>query len=100
ERHQDLAVGAELEDRVAFAVAARLIGRPDIALPVDMEAMRAIDQAGAEARNELAVLVELHDRIESRIDAVVAGAAVVRPDALAIGIDLNADGRAPLASLR
>src|SRR5258705_3700170 len=62
ERHQDLAVRTEFVDRVPLAVLAGLVRCPDIALPVDVETMRPVDQAFTEARNELAALIELHDR--------------------------------------
>ena len=95
ERHQDLAVRAELDDDSALAVLAALVGHPDVALAVDAEAMREVEHAAAEALHEFAGRIELHDRRDSRLSAVVRAAAVEDPDALAVAIDLDADRRAP-----
>jgi hypothetical protein len=73
------------------------VGHPDVAVAVDMETVRIVHRAGAELGLQVAIGIELHDRIERRIAAVVRRAAVERPQALAVGIDLNADGRAPFA---
>ena len=45
ERHQHLAVRAELEDLVALAVLAEAVGHPDIAVAVDVNAVRKQEQS-------------------------------------------------------
>ena len=64
ERHQDLAVGAELENLVAFAAAAEPVGHPHVALAVDVQTVREQQQAGAEALQQFAGRIEFEDRIE------------------------------------
>ena len=66
ERHQHLAVGAELEHLVAFAVAAEAVGHPHVAVAVDVQAVREQQQAGAEALQQLAGRIEFEDRVEVR----------------------------------
>src|SRR5215472_10757904 len=66
QRHQHLSIGAELDDRVALAVAASAVGHPDVAIPVREQAVRPIDHAGTEARHQLARGVELLDRRDIR----------------------------------
>src|SRR6266540_2552813 len=84
---------------MTLAVLAGGVGRPDVAFAVHMEAVRAVEHSGAEARQELAGGIELHDRRQVRTHAVVAGAAIERPDA-AVRTDIDADGRAPFAAVR
>src|SRR6185503_3041090 len=62
ERHQQLAVGAELEDLVALAVLDLRIGHPDISLTVDRHALRVHDQPIAETRNDTTPWVESHNQ--------------------------------------
>ncbi len=95
ECHQHLARRAELDHDAAFAVPDPVVGRPHIAVLVDKEAVRLDEHAGAEAPHELAVRVELLDRVAPRI-----GTAVEHPNALAVAmVDLDLDGRAELAAL-
>src|SRR5262245_54421644 len=100
ERHQKPSIGAELVDHMSLAVFLGLVGCPDIALPVDVKAVWPVEHALAKAGDKLAALIELHDRIEVRSNAVVGGAAIERPEALAVRIDFDADGRAPFAAFR
>jgi len=102
ERHEKLAVLIELHDGVTLAVVLRgSVGHPDVVVPVDMQAVRKIDHAPAEALYQLAFFVELHDRIELRVRTrPCIFATVERPDALAVAIDIKADDRAPFAPIR
>src|SRR5262249_28970941 len=83
-----------------FAALANRVGDPDVAVAIDVEAMRIVDSAAAEFDLHVAAGIELHDRVERRATAVQRGTAVERPQALAVRIDLDADGRAPFAALR
>src|SRR5262249_14953847 len=62
DRHQHLAVRAELDRGATLAVARPLVGCPHIAVAVYAEAVREIEQVGAEADYELSGRVEFHDR--------------------------------------
>src|SRR5436190_14541141 len=68
ERHQQLALGRELEDLKAFArrlssgVEGAAVGDPDVAAGIHVQAMRLQEQALAEALHELARSVEHEDR--------------------------------------
>src|SRR5262249_16929377 len=96
ERHQHLASRAELDDDGALSVPRPIVRRPHIALVVDIEAVRLVEHVGAEAAHELAVRIELLDRV-----AAVRGTAVEHPDALAVAmVELDFDGPAKLAALR
>src|SRR5580704_18476653 len=75
ERHQHLAVRAELEDLVALAVLALAVGDPDIALRIDKNAVREHEHAGAEACDQLAGGIELEDRWQIRLRAIIGAAA-------------------------
>ena len=78
ERHQHLPGRAELDDDVTAFVALRdavgrdRVGHPDVAVPVDVDAVRPDEHAAAEALHDLAVGAELHDRIGLRVAALVA----------------------------
>src|SRR5262245_12724404 len=80
QRHQHFAVLAELDDGLALAILRSRVGYPDVAFAVDMEAVRIVHRAGAELGLQVAVGVELHDRIERRAAAVVRGTTVERPE--------------------
>src|SRR5262249_24806968 len=93
ELEQDFAVRAELDDRVPQAFRVRkfleflrrgpaLVGDPDVAVLVDVDAVGKEDLAGAEALEQLASLIELHDRVGSRPRAAVRAAPFADPDAL------------------
>ncbi len=64
ERQQELAVRTELEDLVAFAVLAEPVDQPDIALAVDLDAVREDGQACAKTLHQSAGRIEFQDRIE------------------------------------
>src|SRR5205085_10434494 len=66
------------------------IGHPDVAVTVDVHAVRKDQQAAAECGHHLAGLVELHHRRDvldlsrRRVKAAVAAAALGDPDRLAV----------------
>ena len=77
EPHQQLASRAEFDHLMppgAFgrALLGDRIGDPDVAVPVDIDAMGPDDRPAPEAIDGVPVHVELHDRIEVRIQALVA----------------------------
>ena len=95
---QQLAAGIELQHRMAlglaaFAVSRHTVGDPEVILFVDGEAMRELQQARAERLDEIALGVELHDRIELAAHAAVGGAAVHHPD-IALAVARHRAGRA------
>ena len=63
---RSLPSGAELEDLMTLAVLAEAVGEPDIAVAIDMDAVRKDGEAGAETLHQPAGCVELEDRIELR----------------------------------
>ena len=106
ERHQQLALRAELEDGVALALGVRelchLGGRrrsrvhdPHVALPIDVHAVRPEDLSGAEALDDLAARIELDDRFDVRPGAELVP-AVAGPDVLAVDVDVDRADRFPL----
>ena len=100
---QLFALGAELDDLMALGarLVALRVGHPDVAVGVDVDAVRQHEQAGAEAGHHLAgVLVELEDGVAVGILLAAPGqgqppAAVVGPD-VAVRSDVDARRRAPL----
>jgi hypothetical protein len=62
ERHQDLALGAELEHLMSLAVFALRVGHPDVSFPVDRHAVRLHEHIGPEAAHELPGRIELEQR--------------------------------------
>ena len=114
ERHQQLAVGRELVDLMpdgrwrrrwrargttSAAKRARAIGDPDVAVLVDGDPVRRLDQARSKVRDQISVGVELENRIERRADAVVDAAPLGDPDAGAVLVDVDGARRSPGATL-
>ena len=101
EGHEDLALWAELEDLVADLAVALRVGDPDVAVVVDVQAVRQHEEPGAEAGEPLAgVPVVLQDRIDGRVVRASAGerdpaAAIIDPDVAVGRVDVDAGGRAP-----
>src|SRR5215813_10957759 len=93
EREQDLAVGAELEDLMAFAVLALGVGNPDVAVAVDKN-------SGTETFHQVSGGVEFEDGSEIRAGAGVGPATLGDPDTGAVGIDRDAGGGTPGSALR
>ncbi|GAB7142183.1 hypothetical protein LRC484719_07690 [Mycobacterium riyadhense] len=54
---------------MSLAAVAEHIGNPDIALAIDVDAVRKHQHPGAKAPQQLSVRVELQDRIERRSNA-------------------------------
>ena len=107
QRHQHLAVRAELDDLLpAFVALGRpvlgdCVRHPDIAVAIHVEPMRPDEHSAAEALHDLAVRTELDDRIRPGVAAFVAEprwilqpiASHDRPDVSTVGIDHDlADG--------
>jgi len=80
ERHQQLAVGAELEDLFADAVAAAAVGDPERAETIDADAVRP---------GEHLVAPHLEDR-SRRIQLDDGGLGTVEGEDLPVGIDRHA----------
>ena len=82
ERHQQLALGTELEHLMVPS-----IGDPDISLAIGPQEMRRLEHPLSPCAQELSILVERHDghRLVAMEDVDVAVA----------GIDVHAGGRAP-----
>ena len=108
ERQQQLAVGAELEHLWPLPSLAEAVGHPDVAVAVDVNAVREQQHSGAEALHQLAGRIELEDRVELRAVAVErhrrirsATAAAIRPHRSATqtlvpsGSIVDRAGRAP-----
>ena len=114
ERHQDLAVGAELDDDaslVAFAgklrelVGARgsRVGHPHVAVAIDMDAVRPHEHPAAKAPDLLARLIEMVDRVRVRAETArgrARRASIGRPHGLAVAVDGDAVASRPTASPR
>src|SRR5262245_43666618 len=100
ERHQHLSVRVELEHLVALAILPGRVGRPDVAVAVDMETVRLIEHSLAKHLQDLARRIELNDRRDVR--ALLTGASLAplkRPD-IAIAVDFDPDGGTPLPTFR
>ena len=93
--------------------AAEAVGDPDIAVAVDVHAVRENEHAGAEALHQLAGRVELQNRIEVRAVAIeyfafahlrgrnepLRTASFGYPDAAAVTVDIDARRRTPDAAI-
>src|SRR5262249_5768979 len=66
ERHQHLSFLAEFEYLVTLAIFAGRVGRPDVAVAVDMETVRLIEHSLAKHLQDLARRIELNDRRDVR----------------------------------
>ena len=95
-----LPCGLNLMTCMALAVAAGIVGRPHVAAAIDIEAVGVIEEPLAEAGDELSGRIEFLDRVERGVDAVLHAAAVEHPDALAVGIDVDARHLPDLAAFR
>ena len=97
EPHQHFAIGRQLDDLVPFrSVLARLrVGHPDVAVAIDVQAVRKHEQSLADALRRPAGR-EIHemDRRKVRAVAAVHAAAIDRPDLIA-RTDFDAGSRAP-----
>ena len=107
ERHQQLALRAELHGDVAFAIAvwiqavgALRVGDPDVALRIDVQSVRLDHEPGPEAGDEVALRVELEHRVEVEPGAGVAAAALGDPDVAPVPVHVDPAGRAPFTAIR
>src|SRR6185503_6445591 len=101
-----LAFRAELVDLLPFGAGLVVgeVGNPDVAVLVDVDAVRRHHDALADVGEHLTgVAIELEDRIDQgvvAVDRTAAGcaraAAFVAPDVPVLGIDVEASRRAPL----
>src|SRR6266568_2297770 len=82
----------------APAVVGDKVGRVDVAVTIDAEAVRVVEEVGAEAGDEFAAWIEFLDRIERRVGTRGGAAAVEHPDALAVFVSFYADRRSHLAA--
>ena len=90
-------LGIDPDDRRALRT--RNVDDADFpATVVDEEAVREVHDALAEAPHELAVHVDLDDRIERGFGAAVGAAAVEDPQMLAVWIDPDTAGHADFAA--
>ncbi len=101
ERHQQLAVMAELHDGVTAAIVfGAAVAHPHVVIGVDVKAVGVVEHPGAERRDQLAVLVEMLDRTEIGAGAIVRRRATIEyPHRLAVAIDIDTDRGAPFAAL-
>src|SRR5262245_26152927 len=99
ERHQHLSFRAEFEYLVTLAIFAGRVGRPDVAVAVDMETVRLIEHSLAKHLQDLARRIELNDRRDVRALTGASPAPLKRPD-IAIAVDFDPDGRPPLSTFR
>ena len=102
ERQQHLTLRTELDDHVALArrvgvvrVRAPPVGHPDVAVAVHVQPVREEEQPGTDGRRDVAVGVELENRVEVRPGAGVAATSVDGPQAT-IRVDINTGRRSPL----
>src|SRR5258708_11960351 len=90
ERQQHLALRTELDDLVALAIATSVVSRPHVALAVYVETMGVVEETLAEAHHKFSGGIEFSDGIKRRVDTVFDSTPVEDPDALAVGIDIDA----------
>src|SRR5437660_3395983 len=83
----------------ASSAGTRTIGHPDVAIAIDVNAVRRRDHAGAEMRDQVPVGVELENRVERRAHATVRATPLGDPDARAILVDVDGARRSPGAAL-
>ena len=86
ERHEQLAVAAELEDLVSLAVGAGLVARPHVPVVRDVEPVRPHEHAVAERLDQVAVGIEPQDGGLRPME---------RPHVLAVRIGVDGDDVAP-----
>ena len=82
------------------AVAERASATQMLPWLIDIHAVRPQDLSRAEALHDLAVRIELDDRIDIRTRARIGAAAIAGPDVLAVDIDVHRADRSPLAGCR
>ena len=99
ERQQYLAPWTELDDLVALAVVANVVGRPYVALAIDIEAMWVVEETLAKAHHKISGGIEFLDGIKRGVDTVFCSTSIESPHALAVGIDIDARHLPHLAAI-
>src|SRR5215813_5478842 len=90
--HEHLALWAELEHSVPPAAAAMIVGRPHIAVTIDMQPMRMVKHPGTEAHHQVSQWIELGNRVQHGADAINCTTPVEHPHAPAVAIERNLGG--------
>src|SRR5215470_16496573 len=90
--HEHLALRADLEHSVPLALAAMIVGRPHIAVIIDMQPMRMVEYPGTEAHHQISQWIEFGDRVHRGADAISSPTPVEHPQALAVTIERNLSG--------
>src|SRR5215472_5240937 len=90
ERQQYLALRTELNDLVALAVAASVVGRPHVAFTIDIETMWLIEETLAERHHKISGGIKFFNGITCRVDTVPSSTPFEDPDAFAVRIDIYA----------
>src|SRR5258708_6234714 len=99
ERQQYLAPWTELDDLVALAVVATVVGRPYVALAIDIEAMWVVEETLAKAHHKISGGIEFLDGIKRGVGTVFRATSIESPHALAVGIDIDARHLPHLAAI-
>ena len=97
ERHQYLALRAELNDDMALAVFAVGIGDINVAFAVERHAVRKHEHIAAKGFDDIAVTIKLENRFQFRIGTIARTAALKRPH-VTRAIHLHTGGGTPGAS--
>ena len=102
ERQQDLAVRIELDHLVPFAWCRRgaVVSDPDVALAIDVHAVRDGKQSRSERLHQTALCVKLENRRDRRVGARVAAAAICEPYRGTVAVDVHSADSAEGATLR
>src|SRR2546426_2483063 len=106
ERHQDLAVRAELENLVTLSVSPGIlpvgsfsVRHPDVSFPVHMDPMRTDEHPRTKALHQLSCRIKLQNGRQVRPRAILSAASLKDPDAAPIAIDRDPGRGSYLPSL-
>src|SRR5712692_4739214 len=78
---QYLAIWIEFDDLMALAIATNVVGRPYVALAIDIEAMWVVEEILAKTHHKISGGIEFLDRIKCRVDTVFCSTPIKDPDA-------------------
>src|SRR5713226_117416 len=101
--HEHLALWAELEHSAPLALAAMIVGRPHIAVMIDMQPMRMVEHPGTEAHHQISQWIEFGNRVQHGADAIDSPTPVEHPQAPAVAIERYFGGEthpAPILQLQ
>src|SRR5712671_6523039 len=87
-----LPCGLNLNTVCPLPPAAMIVGRPHIAVMIDMHAMRMFEHSGAEAHHQISQWIEFGNRVRHGADAINSPTPVEHPQALAVTIERNLGG--------